>query len=55
MEIYGLSLARYAYFRTAFCGVITAGIKLGAGRSVTVRVSNSGYTEERLLFNAAWV
>lgn len=55
VEVHNLGLARYAYFRTAFCGVIVAGIKLGAGRSVIVHVANGGRTEDRLVFNAAWV
>lgn len=55
VEIYNLPLLRYAYFRTGMCGVIGAGIKLGAGRSVVVNVMSSGRAEERLLFNAAWV
>lgn len=55
VEVHHLPLARYQYFRTAFCGVISAGIKLGAGRSVSVRVTNTGRVEERLVFNAAWV
>ena len=55
VEVHHLSLSRYAYFRTAFCGVIGAGIKLGAGRSVIVHVANGGRVEERLVFKAAWV
>lgn len=55
VEVHHLPLARFAYFRTGFCGVISAGIKLGAGQSVIVRVAKSGRVEERLVFNAAWV
>jgi hypothetical protein len=43
------------YFRAAFCGVIASGIKLGAGRAVTVRVSSAARFGERCLFKCAWV
>lgn len=55
VEIYGLPLARFAYFRAAFCGVISTGIRLGAGRAVNVKVSSSRDFEQRLVFKAAWV
>lgn len=55
VEICGLPLARFAYFRSAFCGVISTGIKLGAGRAVNVRVSGSRDFDQRLVFKAAWV
>ncbi len=55
VEIHLLPLARYAYFRVAFCGVISAGIKLGAGRAVSVRLGNAGNFEHRLVLRSAWV
>lgn len=55
VEINMLPLARYNYFRVGFCGVITAGIKLGAGRAVNVRLDTSRDYSQRLIFNAAWV
>jgi hypothetical protein len=55
VEVHKLALARFAYFRAGFCGVIGAGIKLGAGRAVSVRISNARDFENRLVFRAAWV
>ena len=55
VEIFELPLARYSYFRTAFCGVIDSGITIGAGRAVTVKVAGTLNYEERLVFNAMWV
>lgn len=55
IEVRLLPLARYAYFRAAFCGVVASGIKLGAGRAVSVRVSDSRSVEERIVFRASWV
>jgi hypothetical protein len=50
-----LKLARFAYFRAAFCGVLSAGIKLGAGRSVHVKVVDMKDPESRLRVRAEWV
>jgi hypothetical protein len=55
VDIRGLGLLRYEYFRSAFCGVIASAIKLGAGRSATVRVSDLRNVEARILFKASWV
>jgi hypothetical protein len=55
IEVRMLPLARYAYFRSAFCGVIASGIKLGAGRAVTVRIVETRPFEERLVFRGSWV
>jgi hypothetical protein len=55
IEIHQLSLSRFAYFRTAFCGVIGVGIRLGAGKSVTVRVASARQPEQLLVFRAMWV
>jgi hypothetical protein len=55
VDVRMLPLARYDYFRTAFCGVIASGIKLGAGRAVAVRVAPSVSYEQRCMFKCAWV
>lgn len=55
IEIHGLPLSRFEYFRMAFCGVISSGIKLGSGRAVSVKVSEMRAPEQRLTFRAAWV
>ncbi|HKP58643.1 MAG TPA: hypothetical protein VJV78_18080 [Polyangiales bacterium] len=49
------SLRNNGQAHSGACGVIGAGIKLGAGRSVVVHVANGGRIEDRLVFNAAWV
>lgn len=55
VEIHNLPLARFDYFRVAFRGVISSGIQLGAGRSVTVKLTNAQMPESRLVFHAMWV
>jgi hypothetical protein len=50
-----LELCQHAYFRAAFCGVMSSVIKLGAGKSVTVRVANAGAFNQRCLFRCSWV
>jgi hypothetical protein len=55
IEVFQLPLARFPYFRSAFCGVIASGIKLGGGRAVTVRTANERDTESRLVYRASWV
>ncbi len=55
VEIYNLPLARFPYFRSAFCGVISTGIRLGAGRAVSVKVSGARDFDQKLVFKAAWV
>jgi hypothetical protein len=55
IEVRMLPLARYAYFRAAFCGVIASGIKLGAGRAVGVRQVDGGSYEDKLVFRGSWV
>jgi hypothetical protein len=50
-----LELCRYNYFRAAFCGVITSGIKLGAGKAVTVRVHSNLNFGQRCVFKCSWV
>jgi hypothetical protein len=55
IEVRMLPLARYAYFRAAFCGVIASGIKLGAGRAVGVRVVQTKSYEDSLVFRGSWV
>lgn len=55
LEMRNLTLARSDYFRNAFCGVIASGIRLGAGRSAHVRVTDSLNPEQRICFRAQWV
>jgi hypothetical protein len=50
-----LELCQYNYFRAAFCGVIASGIKLGAGKAVTVRVHSAANFGQRCLFKCSWV
>lgn len=55
IEVRNLPLARFSYFRAAFCGVIASGGKLGAGRAVTVKVTDAREVETRLVFSVSWV
>jgi hypothetical protein len=55
IEVHKLPLARFGYFRAAFCGVIGSGIKVGSGRAVTVVVAKAHTPEEVIVFRASWV
>lgn len=55
VDMRNLDLARYAYFRAAFCGVLVSGIKLGAGRAVHTRILDLREPETRLRVRAEWV
>lgn len=55
VDFHLLTLARFAYFRVAFCGVIASGIKLGAGRAVNVKVVDLRNPEVRMRIKAEWV
>jgi hypothetical protein len=55
VEIRSLALCDYDYFRAGFGGVVASGIKLGAGKSVTVRTSSFGQFGQRCLIKASWV
>ncbi|MDB4991182.1 MAG: hypothetical protein JWN04_6360 [Myxococcaceae bacterium] len=50
-----LGLCQHAYFRAAFCGVLGSVLKLGAGKSVTVRVSTAMGFGQRCVFRCSWV
>jgi hypothetical protein len=50
-----LPLCEYAYFRAAFCGVVGTVIKLGAGKSVVVRIVNTSGFAKRCVFRCSWV
>jgi len=54
-EVCLLPLAKFAYFRAGFSGVISSAIKLGAGRNVTIRVLPSVQHEQRCVFRCSWV
>jgi hypothetical protein len=54
-EVCLLPLARFDYFRAAFCGVIGSANKLGAGKNVKVRVLPSVQHEQRCTFRCSWV
>ncbi|HEX7478625.1 MAG TPA: hypothetical protein VF331_12515 [Polyangiales bacterium] len=55
VDIRRLPLCDYGYFRAAFCGVISSGIKLGAGKSVTVRVATTSGYSNRCVMKCSWV
>lgn len=55
VDIRGLGLNDFAYFRAAFCGVVASGIKLGAGKSVTVRAHGTGAYSQRCMLKCSWV
>lgn len=55
VDVRMLGLARYPYFRAGFCGVIASGIKLGAGKAVTVRVAPATAYDQRCVFKCSWV
>ncbi|MFT3927488.1 MAG: hypothetical protein QM778_33450 [Myxococcales bacterium] len=55
IEIRHASLPRYAYFRTAFCGVVRAGYKYVGVRAAYVRVADWNEAQDRFLMRAAWV
>jgi hypothetical protein len=55
VDIRLLPLCEYTYFRVGFCGVISSGIKLGAGKAVTVRSTSSGGFSQRCMLKSSWV
>lgn len=55
VDVRVLQLCRYAYFRAAFCGVLTSVLKLGAGKAVSARVTSAGGFEQRCVFRCSWV
>jgi hypothetical protein len=55
VDVRQLELCQYNYFRAAFCGVVASGIKLGAGKAVTVRVNSAGNFGQRCLLKCSWV
>jgi hypothetical protein len=55
VDIRHLPLCEYTYFRVAFCGVIASGIKLGAGKAVTVRSTGAGGFGSRCVLKSSWV
>ncbi|MFT3927158.1 MAG: hypothetical protein QM778_31725 [Myxococcales bacterium] len=55
VDLRNLKLCRYAYFRAAFCGVLTSGIKLGAGRAVHTRILDLREPEHRMRVRVEWV
>lgn len=55
VDMRALELCNHSYFRAAFCGVLGSVIKLGAGKSVTVRATSSGHFGARCLFRCSWV
>jgi hypothetical protein len=54
VDLRRLALCKFAYFRAAFCGVLSSLIKLGSGRSPSVRVDNASGYELRCAFKCAW-
>jgi hypothetical protein len=55
VDVRGLALCDYAYFRAAFCGVVASGIKLGAGKAVSVRSHGTGGYGQRCVLKSSWV
>lgn len=55
VDMHHLTLCRFAYFRAAFCGVLTSGIKLGAGRAVHTRILDLREPDRRMRVRAEWV
>ena len=55
VEVRGLPLARFLYFRTAFSGVIARAIEFGGGRAVHVSVVRFDAERGEITFAAAWV
>lgn len=55
VEIHGLSLVQYPYFRTAFRGVFHAGFKLVGCPRYFVRVGNVRIEPPAVLYTAQWV
>jgi hypothetical protein len=55
IEIRSARLPRYAYFRTAFCGVVRAGYKYVGVRTAYVRAAQWDATNDRFVMRAAWV
>jgi hypothetical protein len=55
IEVRGLPLVRLPYFRTAFCGVVRAGIAFAGVRSALVKQKSHRTEENVYLMHAAWV
>ena len=55
VDVRCLGLNDYAYFRAAFCGVVASGIKLGAGKAVSVRAHGTGAYGQRCILKCSWV
>lgn len=55
VDVRRCDLCQHDYFRAGFCGVITSGIQLGAGKSATVRIASSANFGTRCMFNCRWV
>lgn len=55
VDLRNVQLCKFEYFRVAFCGVITSAIKLGAGKSVRVRVTSVSNFDQRCVFACSWV
>ncbi|MET0286359.1 MAG: hypothetical protein ABW352_17900 [Polyangiales bacterium] len=55
VEIAGLPLSRYAYFRTAFTGVVRAGFVFSGVRSNYVKQHSYNAKTESFVLRAAWV
>lgn len=54
IEVSRMGLPRFAYFRTAFCGVVKSGYKYVGVRAAYVRVSTWDERSDRLVMRAAW-
>jgi hypothetical protein len=55
VEVQGLPLARFEYFRVGFAGVIGRAIEFGGGRGVRVSVGGFDVEKGEISIDAAWV
>jgi hypothetical protein len=55
VELHQIELFRHTYFRVAYAGVIASLLKLGAGKSVSVRVAGGSNFAQRCVYRCMWV
>jgi hypothetical protein len=55
VELHQIALFKHTYFRVAYGGVIASLLKLGAGKSVKVRLGGGGNYAHRCVYRCMWV
>jgi hypothetical protein len=55
VELHQIELFKHTYFRVAYAGVIASLLKLGAGKSVSVRVGGGANFAQRCVYRCMWV